>query len=114
MQGNDNGPTDGHGKMVDSVALEELGAGQGSGGSLLSGNLDVIRKLRLRLEVAVGHTEISVGELLDLKVGSVLELDRDVDAPLDVVLDGRVVARGSLVVVDDHFGIHITEIGPEK
>jgi len=57
----------------------------------------------------VGEVETSVSELLQLKQGSVLALDRLVDEPLDVLVDQHVVARGVLVAVGEHFGVRITE-----
>jgi flagellar motor switch protein FliN/FliY len=50
-----------------------------------------------------------VAELLEMKQGAVLVLDRAVEAPLDILVDGHVVARGTLVAVGEHFGVRITE-----
>jgi flagellar motor switch protein FliN/FliY len=51
-----------------------------------------------------------MGKLLDLRDGNVLTLDRQVDQPLEMLLDGKLVARGELVVVGDNLGLKITEI----
>ena len=53
---------------------------------------------------------MKVGELFDLRESSVVKLDRDVNAPVDVLLEGKRVARGALVAVDESFGVRITEI----
>ncbi|MCH2172734.1 FliM/FliN family flagellar motor switch protein [Myxococcota bacterium] len=82
----------------------------GNGEELFGRNLELIRGVKVRLSVVMGECEMSVGELFDLKDGSVVKLDRDVDAPVDVLLDGKVVGRGTLVAVDDNFGVRITEV----
>jgi len=61
------------------------------------------------VSVRVGQAETTVGELLEMKPGAVLALDRLVDQALDVLVDEHVVARGTLVAVGDHFGIRLTE-----
>ncbi|PHV12889.1 flagellar motor switch protein FliN [Chitinimonas sp. BJB300] len=58
----------------------------------------------------LGGTELSVGELMDMKENAVLPLDRLLDDPVDLLLDGHVVARGQLVAVGDSFGIRVTEL----
>jgi len=95
---------------VDVVELDELSTGKAAGASLLEGNLDVIKNVKVKLEVILGNAEMDVGELFDLKSQSVVKLDSHVSAPIDIRLDNNVVARGELVAVDDNFGIRITEI----
>jgi flagellar motor switch protein FliN len=72
--------------------------------------LNPLRHLRARVTVCVGVAEVTVGELLGAKEHQVLRLDRTVDQPVDVLLEGQVVARGTLVAVDDHFAVRITEL----
>lgn len=96
---------------VHNIVLDELAKEPGSGKPLLDGNLDVIKNVRVKLEVVVGEVEMTIGELFELKPEAVVKLDRDVSAPVDVVLDGKVVAQGDLVVADDNFGVRITLIG---
>jgi flagellar motor switch protein FliN/FliY len=62
------------------------------------------------LSVVVGHTKMTVGETLDLRVGSVIELDRMADEPVDVLVNGTLIARGEVVVIDDQFGLRLTHI----
>lgn len=95
---------------VQRVELSELADTEGSSQPLLEGNLDVIRNVRVKLEVMIGGAELSVSELYELKKDSVIKLDRDAEEPVDLVLDGQVVARGTLVVSGDNFGICLTEI----
>lgn len=62
------------------------------------------------VSVCVGHAELTVGELLNAKEQQVVRLDRLVDEPVDIVLQGQVIARGHLVAVGDQFGIRISEL----
>lgn len=66
--------------------------------------------VRTRLEVCVGEAEMTVGELLAARDGHVLKLNRNVDQPVDIRLDGKVVARGVLVAVGDTFAVRLTEL----
>lgn len=96
-------------QSTQEIGLQELQQGA-PGNTLYDGNLELIRNLKVRLDVMVGGCEITVGELYALAENGVLALDRATDAPLDICLDGKPVASGKLVVVDDHFGICITGI----
>ena len=71
--------------------------------------LPFLKSVRVTVTVRVGQADTTVGELLDMKAGAVLALDRLVDQTLDVLVDQHVVARGTLVAVGDHFGIRLTE-----
>ena len=96
---------------VDEVELTEMDATQNPGGaSLLKGNLDVIKNVRVRLDVMVGEAELAVSDLFALTRDSVVTLQKDIASPIEIMLDGRVVARGNLVAVGDNFGVRITEI----
>jgi flagellar motor switch protein FliN/FliY len=66
--------------------------------------------IRTRLTVVLGSIELSVGELLGAREQQVLQLDRTPEQPVDVMLEGQVVARGTLVAVGDSFGVRITEL----
>lgn len=69
-----------------------------------------LHAVRARLQVCVGDIELTVGELLAAKEHQVLVLKRAVDEPLDLLLEGKIVARGQLVAVDGHFGVRVTEL----
>ena len=69
-----------------------------------------LHSVRTRLTVVLGSVDISVGELLAAREQQVLRLDRTLEQPVDVLLDGQVVARGVLVAVGDDFGVRITEL----
>jgi flagellar motor switch protein FliN/FliY len=97
--------------MAKSIKLVELSEPEDSGRPLLGSQLDLIRGVKVRLSVSVGQCELSVAELLALKDGAVLKLDRLSDAAVDIFLEDKLVGRGDLVVVDDSFGVRITELG---
>jgi flagellar motor switch protein FliN/FliY len=69
-----------------------------------------INDVEMALTVEIGRTRMSVREVLSLTPGAVIELDRSVGAPADVLLNGRLIARGEIVVVDQDFAIRITRI----
>jgi flagellar motor switch protein FliN/FliY len=92
------------------IALSELPAAETAGASLLNGKLDVVQNVKVSLRVVAGEASISIGELFAVKADQVLTLDRSLEEPLDILLDGHVVARGQLVAVDDNFGIRILEV----
>jgi flagellar motor switch protein FliN len=64
----------------------------------------------LELKIELGHTQISRDDLPELRSGSVVSLDRLVNEPADIVVDGRIVARGEVMVLDERFCIRITEL----
>jgi flagellar motor switch protein FliN/FliY len=96
-------------KIANEIELEPLPAGQLSGKPLVASALPFLSSVKVQLAVRVGGAEISVAELLKMEQGAVLSLDRLVEQPLDVLVDGHVVARGMLVAVGDRFGVRITE-----
>ncbi|NOY66336.1 MAG: flagellar motor switch protein FliN [Gammaproteobacteria bacterium] len=73
-------------------------------------NLDVILEIPVTLSMEIGRTEISIRNLLQLNQGSVVELDRLAGEPMDVMVNGTLVAHGEVVVVNEKFGIRLTDI----
>jgi flagellar motor switch protein FliN/FliY len=73
-------------------------------------NLDVILDVPVTLAMEVGRTRISIRNLMALNQGSVVELDRAAGDPLDVFVNGTLVAHGEVVVVNDKFGIRLTDV----
>jgi flagellar motor switch protein FliN/FliY len=72
--------------------------------------LGMILDIPITLTVEVGQARMSIGRLLELGQGAVVELDRVAGEPLDVLANGTLVARGEVMVVDDKFGIRLTEV----
>lgn len=79
------------------------------GNTLLGSVWPFVGSVKVSVSVHVGSTDSTVAELLEMKEGAILTLDKLVDEPLDVLVDGHVVARGTLVAVGEHFGVRITE-----
>jgi flagellar motor switch protein FliN len=75
-----------------------------------TGNLDLLMDIELPIMVRMGQTEMQLGELLKLTPGSILELNRAADAPVELLVNSKVIAKGEVVVVDGNFAFRITEI----
>ena len=73
-------------------------------------DLDVIMDIPIKIAMEVGNTEISIRNLLQLNQGSVIELDRLAGEPLDVLVNGTLIAHGEVVVVNEKFGIRMTDV----
>ncbi len=85
-------------------------SGEGS-----SANLKRLENIEVKLTVEVGGTKISIGDLLKLNDGSVVELDRLAGEHLDILVNGTLLARGEVVLVGERLGIRFSEIvSPEK
>jgi flagellar motor switch protein FliN/FliY len=84
-------------------------------GSAVAQSLDMLHDVEMAVTVELGRTRMTVREILALTPGTVVELDRAAGAPVDVVVNGTLIARGEVVVIDEEFGIRVTEIvsGPE-
>ena len=76
--------------------------------------LDRLMDIPLTVEVVVGETTIQIRDLINLGPGSVLELDRETTEPVDIKVNGKLMAKGELVVVGEKFGVRITEIYTEE
>ena len=78
-------------------------------------NLRVLENIEVQMTVEVGNTEIRIRDLLRLNEGSVVELDRLAGDPLDILVNGTMIAKGEIVMVGERFGVRFTEIvDPEK
>ena len=73
-------------------------------------NLDVILDVPVTISMEIGRTHVSIRNLLQLNQGSVVELDRLAGEPLDVLVNGTMIAHGEVVVVNDKFGIRLTDV----
>jgi flagellar motor switch protein FliN/FliY len=97
-------------------AASEAPRGATADAGVASPNLDAVMRIPVTVKVVLGSTSMPVASLVKLGRGAVIPLDRRVGEPVDVVVNGRVVARGEVVVVDEatsRFGISLTEVvGP--
>ena len=73
-------------------------------------NLDLVLDIPVNVSLRVGSTEISIRDLVKLVEGSVIALDRDASEPMDVLVNGTLIAHGEIVVVDDRFGVRLTDV----
>jgi flagellar motor switch protein FliN/FliY len=80
------------------------------GGSAEDVNLDVILDIPVNLSMEIGRTRIPIRNLLQLNQGSVVELDRLAGEPMDVLVNGTLIAHGEVVVVNEKFGIRLTDV----
>jgi flagellar motor switch protein FliN/FliY len=80
------------------------------GGEDTSRRLDMLLDVPLEVSVELGRTRMTIHDLLALGPGSVIELDKVAGEPLDILINDRLVARGEAVVVNDKFGVRITDI----
>lgn len=102
---------------VQSAEYEEL-SGTAGGGVQAHPSLDIVLDVPVTVSLEVGKATMSVGELIRLGQGAVVELDRAVGEPLDVMVNGALVAHGEIVLVNEKFGIRLTSVvtpeGSEK
>ncbi len=97
----------------EEIQLAPLEAGVVGGNPMSTGNpaeLERLNDVGLELTVEVGRTRMTLGQALALGPGSVITLDRLADQPVDLLVNGKPVARGEVVVIDDVFGLRLTTI----
>jgi flagellar motor switch protein FliN len=100
--------------MTDAVVYEQFDQAAQPAGGEADGDLDTdLRRLNdvpMELSVEIGRTRMTVGETLQLRAGSIVTLDRLAGEPVDLLVNGTPIARGEVVVVDEQFGLRVTEI----
>jgi len=92
---------------VQPVSFGQLGPGQKSGDNK---NLDLLLDIEIPISVEVGRAQMSLEDVLRLVPGSVIALDKKAEDPVDLRVNGKLVARGEVVLVDDAYGLRITQI----
>jgi flagellar motor switch protein FliN len=92
---------------VQPVTFGHLGAGVRGEGAR---NLDLLLDVEIPIAVEVGRTQLSLEEVINLVPGSVVALDKKAEEPVDLRVNGKLVARGEVVLVDDTYGLRITQI----
>ena len=101
---------DAAGGDVEVAPLEQFQGNDGKGFSPNNPNLEVILDIPVTISMEVGATKIPIRNLLQLNQGSVIELDRLAGEPLDVLVNGRLIAHGEVVMVNEKFGIRLTDV----
>lgn len=100
--------TETKGSSAKQIALDDF-----AGSSITRGgspDLDVVLDIPVTISMEVGRTSITIRNLLQLNQGSVIELDRLAGEPLDVLVNGTLIAHGEVVVVNEKFGIRMTDV----
>ena len=92
---------------VQAVQFSPLVPGAMAG---VDGNIGLILDVPLQVTVELGRTKKLIREILELSPGSVLELDKLAGEPVDVLVNGKLLAKGEVVVIDENFGVRITDI----
>ena len=108
--------TDNSGALDETVAqataavadqLQELAGHAGEGDPI---GIESLLEVPVRVTVQIGRTRMSLGELVALGPGSLIPLDREAHEPADILVNGRVVARGEVVTIDNTYGVRITSL----
>jgi len=96
----------------DSSSPHAAPDGGGSARMALPGDtaMNLVKDIPVTLSIELGRTRMSLKELLALEQGAVIELERMVDEPMDVLVNGTLVAHGEVVVIDDTFGVRLTDV----
>lgn len=92
---------------AESARFQELTAESRPGSDV---NMDAILDVPVTISMEIGRTQITIRNLLQLNQGSVVELDRLAGEPMDVLVNGTLIAKGEVVVVNEKFGIRLTDI----
>jgi len=98
--------------VTETIEYEQFEQGHDGAGGPDSPEVDLSRlsDIPMELSVEIGRTHMTVGETLDLRVGSVVTLERLAGEAADLLVNGSAVARGEVVVIDEQYGLRITEI----
>jgi len=73
-------------------------------------NLNLVLDVPVSLTIELGSCQLPMKEVLQLNIGSVVQLDKPADAPVELSVNGKLIARGEVVVIEDRFGVKITEV----
>ena len=97
--------------MSEAIEYEQFDqAAPGGAGTPSDADLSRLREIPVELSVEIGRTHMTVGEALDLHVGSVVGLERAAGESADLLVNGTAIARGEVVVIDEQYGLRVTEI----
>ena len=99
--------------MSEKLEFEQLPALAGDSAPAATGGIADLRRLSavpVDLSVEMGRTRMTVGETLELRQGSIITLNRMAGEPVDLLVNGTAIARGEVVVIDEQFGLRVTEV----
>jgi flagellar motor switch protein FliN/FliY len=121
-QAPEQGDSGGEGAVVDVTASAggqfgdsavrpvEYGHVRGGSSGATSSGVDLIMDVQLQVSVELGRAQLTVRDVLGLGAGSVVELDKHAGEPVEIVVNNKTIARGEVVVIDESFGVRVTEI----
>jgi flagellar motor switch protein FliN/FliY len=92
--------------MAHPAEFQQLSISASDGRS--AGNIEMLMDVKMPISIELGRTEMPISEILSLGPGSVVELNKLAGEPVDLLVNGKIVARGEVVVVDENFGVRIT------
>ncbi len=93
---------------IDAASFSELQAGRGDSSEKV--DLDVLLDIPVTLQLEIGRAKVSIRNLLSYTQGSVVEMDRLAGEPLDLLVNGTLIAHGEVVVINDKFGVRLTDV----
>ncbi|MHB8243519.1 MAG: flagellar motor switch protein FliN [Solirubrobacteraceae bacterium] len=97
--------------MTETIEYEQFDqAGEPGVGGPSQVDLSRLSDIPMELSVEIGRTHMTVGEALDLRVGAVVSLERQSGEPVDLLVNGTPIARGEVVVIDEQYGLRVTDI----
>jgi flagellar motor switch protein FliN len=103
-------PTNGSGSNAPAVSVAEFSPLSMSGYNGQDSGIDLLLDISLQISVELGRTRMTIGDVLALRSGSVIELDKLAGEPADILVNGTLIARGEVVVVDEKFGVRVIEV----
>lgn len=96
--------------QVPQAAAWNMAGDKSHGTPELANGIELLMDIPLEISVELGRVKMLVRDVVDLATGSIVEIDKSAGEPVDVMVNGRIVARGEVVVIEDNFGVRITEI----
>ncbi len=96
--------------MSEPIELQQLDATAAAASAARPGDLHRLSMIPVEVSVELGRAQMTVGETLDVHAGSVITLNRMAGEPMDLLVNGTPIARGEIVVVDEQFGLRVTEV----
>ncbi len=99
---------------VTRASLEDFGSEQLVAGDGASGNLEALSDVELEVTVELGRRRLPLSDVLRLTMGSIIELEKLVGQPLEIYANGRLIAEGEAVVIDEQFGVRVTSLASRR
>ena len=96
--------------MAEPIELQQLQGSDAPGAAQAAGDLGRLSAIPVEVSVELGRAQMTVGATLELHAGSLITLNRMAGEPMDLLVNGTPIARGEIVVVDEQFGLRVTEV----